>query len=143
MQHCRAGAPGRARTRRCWRAAAKLQRSGKPQTVLTRMSRTSRSPRAQGRPGLLRPAQPARAPQPLVRTVAERLAAGRFATAEPDLFGRFGGERNRGQPRALVRPVAKGLARAAPARAPEIPLAGFDANAVGLFLRRYRFGHSV
>src|SRR6516165_3030019 len=85
----------------------------------------------------------ARVSQTGVGTVAERLAAGRLAAAEPDFLGRRGGERDRGQPGALVRAVAEGLVGAPPASAPEIPLPGLDGDAVGLLLRGYRFGHSL
>src|SRR5260370_34633712 len=105
--------------------------------------RTNRSRIGRGGRGGRRPARYAQRSQAVVGTVAVRLAAGRLAAAEPDLFGRLGGERDRGQPGVLVRAVAKRLAGAAPAGAPEISLAGLDSDAVGLFLCWDRFAHSV
>src|SRR5271155_1140443 len=86
--------------------------------------------------------QAASGSQGVVRTVAERLAAGRLAPAEPNLLGDLGGKRDRSQPGALMRAVAEGLRGAAPAGTPEVPLAGLDIDAVGLFLRGYRTFHT-
>src|SRR5438105_13127337 len=82
-----------------------------------------------------RSARRAVASQALVGAVAERLAAGRLAAAQPDLLGRRGGERHGGEAGPLMRAVAEGLISAASARTPKIPLAGLDIDAVGLFLR--------
>src|SRR5262252_5857034 len=105
------------------------------------MTKSSRNRKARGGRSAAHPVRCAYVSQAGVRTVAERLAAGRLAAAEPDFLGRLGGERDRGQPGALVRAVAERLVGAAPAGAPEIALAGLDGDAVGLFLRGYRFGH--
>src|SRR5205807_8667806 len=67
---------------------------------------------------------------------------GRLAPAEPNLLGGLGGKRDRGQPGAFMRAVAKGLRGTAPARTPEVPLAGLEIDAVGLFLRGYRSFHT-
>src|SRR5713226_7219231 len=142
MPHCPGDARQRARTRRYWRAAAARRSSGTPRPFLTRTTRNNRNPRGREDRSALHPAQPAQGSQAVVRTVAERLAGGRFAAAEPDLFSRLGSERNRRQPGALMRAVAEGLRGAAPAGAPEIPLTGLDGDAVGLFLRGYRCVHS-
>src|SRR5215471_20541975 len=106
------------------------------------MPRTSCNPGGQEDQRALRPTQPVRGSQGVVRTVAEGLAAARFAPAQPHFFGRCGGERDGGQPGALVRAVAKGLRAAAPARTPEIPFPGLDGDAIGLLLRGYRCGHA-
>src|SRR5271163_3016966 len=89
----------------------------------------------------LLPAPPNPGSQSVVRTVAERLAGCLLAAAQPDLFAGGGGERDRCEPSALMGAVAERLVGAAPAGAPEIPLAGFDGDAVGLFLCWNRFGH--
>src|SRR5215471_11239503 len=106
------------------------------------MTRTSRNPAEREGPAALRLRQPASTLQGVVRTVAEGLSASRFAAAEPNLFGRFGGERDRGQSGALVRPVAERLRGAAATCTPEISLSGFEIDAVGLLLRRYRCRHA-
>src|SRR5580704_4809966 len=79
--------------------------------------------------------------QAIMRPVAKRLTLGGLATAEPNLPGFLGGVQNRGQAGVLVRAVAKRLAFAAPARAPEIALAGFDGDAVRRVLRWNRSVH--
>src|SRR6516164_8177802 len=142
MRHCRGDARERTRTRPCWRAAATRPRSGRPRPALTRMTRTYHNPTARECRGALPPGQPASGSQGVVRTVAERLAAGRLAAAEPNLFGGLGGKRDRGQSGAFMRAVAEGLRCAAAACAPEVPLPGLDVDAVGLFLRGYRTVHT-
>src|ERR1700730_2613179 len=108
---------------------------------MPKTTRTNRIPRERKGQSAPRSARRAVASQALVRTVAERLAAGRLAAAQPDLLGRRGGERHGGEAGPLVRAVAEGLVGAASARTPKIPLAGLDIDAVGLFLRGYGFGH--
>ena len=142
MRHCRGDAPGLIRTPPCWRAAAARPRSGNPRPASTRMTRTYHNPTARECRGGLPPGQTASGSQGVVRTVAEWLAAGRLAPAEPNLLGSLGGERDRGQPGPLMRAVAEGLRGAAPARTPEVSLAGLDIDAIGLFLRGYRTFHT-
>src|SRR6516162_571932 len=142
MRHYPGGALERAQTRRCWRAAAGSLRSDRPRwSILMKRTKSSRSPRARGVRSAPHSVRCAHVSQAGVRTVAERPAAGRLATAEPDFLGRRGGARDRGQSGALVRAGAERLVGAPPASAPEIPLAGLDGDAVGLLLSGYRFGH--
>src|SRR6266581_2599601 len=77
----------------------------------------------------------------LVRAVAEGLAAGRLAAAQPDRTGLLRGEGKRGEADFLVRTVAEGLVAAVPAGTPEVPLAFLDGGLIGRLLRRDRFGH--
>src|SRR5690349_14292026 len=104
-------------------------------------TKTTRNRKERRRRRALRPRQSATASQGVVGPVAERLAAGCLAAAEPNLFGRLGGERDRRQSRVLMRAVAERLRGAAPAGAPEIALSGLDIDAIGLFLRGYRSVH--
>ena len=143
MRHCRGDAPARVRRRPYWTAAARRPRSGKPRSASTRMTRTYYNPTARECRGALPPGQAASGSQGVVRTVAERLAAGCLAPAEPNLLGGLGGKRDRGQSRALMRAVAEGLRGAAPARTPEVSFPGLDIDAVGLFLRGYRTVHTL
>src|SRR5204862_2578658 len=113
-------------------------RSGNPRPVSTRMTITCRNPTERGRREALPPGQAASGSQGVVRTVAERFAAGRLAPAEPNLLGDLGGKRDWGQSGAFMRAVAEGLRGTAPACAPEVPFPGLDIDAVGLFLRGYR-----
>src|ERR1700676_5047931 len=76
-----------------------------------------------------------------MRAVAERLAAGCPAGAEPQPLGLLGGEQHRGEPGALVRAVTKRLRAAAPASAPEVALAFLDGDIIGRLLRRDRLVH--
>src|SRR4029077_6241812 len=126
----------------CWRAAAGSPCSDRPRSVWTpKTTRANRIRRSRKAPSAPRSARRAVASQALVRTVAERLAAGGLAAAQPDLLGRRGSERHGGEAGPLVRAVAEGLVGAASARTPKIPLAGLDIDAVGLFLRGDGFGH--
>src|SRR5579863_1867501 len=77
----------------------------------------------------------------LMRAVAERLAAGRLAAAQPHRPALLRGEGERGEADGLVRAVAEGLSTAAPAGAPEVPLAFLDGDLIGRLLRRNRFSH--
>src|SRR5439155_20482112 len=77
----------------------------------------------------------------LVRAVAEGLAASRLAATQIDRAGLLRGKGERGEADFLVRAVAEGLVAAAPAGAPEVPLAFFDGGLIGRLLRRDRFGH--
>ena len=139
MRHCRGDVPELIQTRPCWRAAATRPRSGNPRPASTR---TNHNPTARECRGGLPPGQAASGSQGVVRTVAERLAAGRLAPAEPNFLGGLGGKRDWSQPGALMRAVAEGLRGAAAACAPEVPLPGLDIDAVGLFLRGYRTFHT-
>src|SRR5438067_11218423 len=103
---------------------------------------TNHNSTARGCRGALPRWQAATGSQGVVRTVAERLAAGRLAPAEPNLLGGLGGKRDRGQSGALMRAVAEGLRGTAPARTPEVPFPGLDIDAIGLFLRGYRTVHT-
>src|SRR5262249_36159965 len=76
-----------------------------------------------------------------VGSVAERLVPGRLAAAEPQFLGLAGEVGDRGHAGALVRAVTEGLIAAAPASAPEIPLALLDGEIVGRLLRRDRSVH--
>src|SRR5438105_92498 len=143
MRHCRGDARGPIRTRQCWRAAATRPRSGTPRPVSTGMTRTNYNPTARECRGALPPGQAGNGSQGVVRTVAERLAAGRLAPAEPNLFGGLGGKRDWGQSGALMRAVTEGLRGATSACAPEVPLSGLDIDAVRLFLRGYRCFHAL
>src|ERR1700751_2349270 len=142
MRHCRGDAPGRIRTRPYWRAAATRPRGGKPRPASKKRTRTNHNPTKRECRGAQPPGQAASDSQGVVRTVAERLAAGRLAPAEPNLLARLGGKRDRGQPGAFVRPVAEWLRCAAAACAPEGPLPGLDVDAVGLLLRGDRTFHT-
>src|SRR5260370_30559314 len=142
MRHYRGAARRQIRTRQCWRAAATRPRSGKPRPVSKRRTRTNHNPTKQERRGRLPPGQAESGSQGVVRPVAERLAAGRLAPAEPNLLGGLGGKQDRGESGAFVRAVAEGLGGAAPACAPEVPFPGLDIDAVGFFLRGYRTVHT-
>src|SRR5271165_1716091 len=107
------------------------------------MTRTNHNPTERECRGALPPGQATIGSQGVVRTVAERLAAGRLAPAEPNLLGRLGGKQDRGQSGAFVRSVAKRLRGATPTRTPEVPFSGLDIDAVGLFLRGYRTVHTL
>src|SRR5438046_3115065 len=72
----------------------------------------------------------------VVGSVAARLAAGRFAAAQPDFFCLLGDKGNRGNAGDLVRAVAERLVAATAASAPEVALAFFDGDVVGRLLRR-------
>src|SRR5436190_1276379 len=109
MRHCRADAPGRNRKRQYWRAAATRPHSDKPRPAWTRTATANRNPIARECLGALPPGQAASGSQRVVGTVAERLAAGRLAPAQPNLLGGHGGKRDWGQSRALVRSIAEGL----------------------------------
>src|SRR5207237_10839283 len=113
-----------------------------PRPVSTRMTRTCRNPTERESREALPPGQAASSSQGVVRTVAERLAAGRLAPAEPNLLGDLGGERDRSQSGAFMRAVTEGLRGTAPACAPEVSFPGLDIDAVGLFLRGYRTVHT-
>src|SRR5260370_37677309 len=112
-------ARGQIRTRQCWRAAATRPRSGKPRPVSKRRTRTNHNPTKQERRGTLPPGQAESGSQGVVRTVAERLAAGRLASADPNLLGGLGGKQARGQSAAIVRAVAEGRRRPPPPGPPE------------------------
>src|SRR5205807_9232959 len=95
-------------------------------------------PRAAARP---QPHYVHRESERIMGSVAERLAAGRLAAAQPHFLGLLGDEGHRRQPGVLVRAVAERLVAAAAASAPEVPLALFDGDAVGRLLRRDRCVH--
>src|SRR6185437_12558684 len=104
-----------------------------PEQAASARASTARSAAAPPRAG-----RPLTAPrsQLVVRAVAERLAGGRLAAAQPDLAGCLGLEHHRGEAGALMGAVAEGLRRAAPAGAPEIFLAGLDHGGVRRLLGR-------
>src|SRR5262249_11488583 len=77
----------------------------------------------------------------VVGTVAERLALGRLAAAEPHFLGLFRGVKHRREAGPLVRAVTERLLAASPASAPEIALSLFDGDVVRRLLRRDRLLH--
>src|SRR5262249_4106915 len=117
------GGRGSGQRSRCWQAAARSPQRGRPGPAFPVPTKTGRNRRARRDRQALRHAPPVPRSQALVGPVAERLAARLLAAAEPNLLARRGGEWDRGQPGAFVRAVAKRLAGAAPAGAPEIALA--------------------
>lgn len=75
--------------------------------------------------------------------VAERAVAAVFATAEVNRAGLFSLERFRSKAAAAVRAVAKRLALALAARAPEIGFPGFDDDRIRSLLRNDGVAHDL
>src|SRR5437660_3393170 len=124
---------------RCSRTAAQCQRTGAIARRSCRDDDTSFGAASYGSPPRPHRAHPGS--ERIMGSVAERLAARRLAAAQPDFFGLLGDEGHRGQAGVLVGAIAERLIAAAAASAPEVPLALFDGDVVGRFLRRDRCVH--